>query len=103
MQLITNGNFKGFLNRHFSIFSLSYYFMFCVIRSLGELVQHGKNGFVFDTHLELSQQILTWFCDFPSNITLVNVKETISHRLKEFQQSRWNENWNEYALPVFLK
>lgn len=74
--------------------------MFCNF-SLNELVQHGKNGFVFETYLELAQQIQTWFYDFPNNITLVNVKEEFNQRLKEFQRLRWDDNWDEYALSAF--
>lgn len=69
--------------------------------SIDELVEHGKNGFVFDTYLELSQQILTWFYDFPNDATLLSVKEEFSQRLQEFQSLRWDENWNENALPAF--
>lgn len=69
--------------------------------SIGELVQHGKNGFLFETYLELSQQILTWFYDYPNNATLVNVKQEFNERLEDFQRLRWRENWNELALPLF--
>lgn len=71
--------------------------------SIGELVKHGKNGFVFETYLELSQQILTWFYDYPHNATLESVKEEFNERLKEFQKLRWDENWDQNALPVFLE
>lgn len=71
------------------------------IFSLNELVQHGKNGFVFETYLELSQQIQTWFYDFGDNITLVNVKEEFNQRLKRFQSQRWDGNWDAIALPSF--
>lgn len=71
--------------------------------SINELVQHGKNGFVFETYLELSQQILTWFFDFPNNATLIGVKEEFDERLKEFGQLRWEENWSENALPSFVE
>lgn len=70
--------------------------------SIGELVQHGKNGFLFETYLELSQQILTWFYDYPHNATLVNVKEEFNERLQEYQNRRWDDNWNQHALPAFL-
>lgn len=76
-------------------------FIYSLSRSIGELVQHGKNGFLFETYLELSQQILTWFYDYPNNATLVNIKEEFNERLKEFQRLRWQENWNELALPLF--
>lgn len=69
---------------------------------ISELVQHGKNGFLFDTYLELSQQIQTWFYDYPNNVTLVNVKDEFNQRLQEFQRIRWDDNWNENALPAFL-
>lgn len=69
--------------------------------SLNELVQHGKNGFIFESTMELSQQILSWFQDFPKNIALVNIKEAFSHNLREFQQLRWDDNWNQNALPAF--
>lgn len=72
------------------------------IFSLNELVQHGQNGFVFESPKELAQQILTWFHDFPNNITLVNVKEVFNQKLREFQQLRWDDNWNQHALPAFL-
>lgn len=72
--------------------------------SIGELVKHGKNGFLFETYLELSKQILTWFFDFPHNSTLVSVKEEFNNRLRnEFQTVRWDDNWNEHALPMFLE
>lgn len=72
--------------------------------SIGELVKHGKNGFVFETYLELSQQILTWFHDFPNNATLVSVKEEFNKRIhEEFQSIRWDDNWIEHALPVFFE
>lgn len=72
-------------------------------KCIGELVQHGKNGFVFETYLELSQQILTWFYDFPHNATLVSVKAEFNERLEEFRRMRWEDNWKECALPAFLE
>lgn len=77
------------------------YFVYYLCFSIGELVQHGKNGFLFETYLELSQQILTWFYDFPNNATLANVKGEFNERLNEFQRLRWRENWIELALPLF--
>lgn len=71
--------------------------------SIDELVQSGKNGFVFDTYLELSQHILTWFYDFPNNATLLSVKDEFNERLKEFQSLRWDENWDTVALPAFIE
>lgn len=68
---------------------------------MNELVEHGKNGFIFESYLELAQQIQTWFYDFDTNPTLANVKEEFDQRLREFQSQRWDDNWNTNALPAF--
>ncbi|XP_040157148.1 chitobiosyldiphosphodolichol beta-mannosyltransferase [Anopheles arabiensis] len=70
---------------------------------INELVKHGENGFVFQHHQELSEQIGRWFYDFPSNIALANMKQDIQKHLKQFQTLRWTENWRNVALPVFKK
>ena len=70
--------------------------------SLNELVRHEQNGFVFENSEELSEQILSWFLEFPNNISLVNIKEKFQQNLMQFQTLRWNENWNNTVLP-FLK
>lgn len=69
--------------------------------SLNELVQHEKNGFVFDNEKELAEQLISWFYEYPNNISLVNIKETFQQNLRQFQMLRWNENWNKNALPLF--
>lgn len=66
-------------------------------------MKHGENGFVFQHHQELSEQIGRWFYDFPSNIALANMKQDIQKHLKKFQTLRWTENWRNVALPVFKK
>uniref|UniRef100_A0A182JSJ5 Glycosyl transferase family 1 domain-containing protein n=1 Tax=Anopheles christyi TaxID=43041 RepID=A0A182JSJ5_9DIPT len=67
---------------------------------IDELVKHGENGFIFQHHQELADQIGRWFYDFPSNIALANMKQDIQKHLKQFQTLRWNENWKNIALPV---
>ncbi|XP_055607023.1 chitobiosyldiphosphodolichol beta-mannosyltransferase isoform X2 [Uranotaenia lowii] len=68
---------------------------------IAELVEHGKNGFLFETPYELGHQLSEWFYDFPSNIAMSNQKETIHTSLKDFQQLRWTENWKKIAQPLF--
>lgn len=68
--------------------------------SIGELVQHGQNGFVFKTPNELASQLCDWFRDFPVNVALTNQKERINQKLKEFQQLRWVENWDRNVKPL---
>lgn len=69
--------------------------------SLDELVQHEKNGFVFESEKELAEQLISWFHEYPKNISLVNIKEIFQQNLRQFQMLRWNENWNKNALPLF--
>lgn len=74
----------------------------CAIKfkCIEELVQHGQNGFIFETGTELSEQICEWLYDFPSNIALTNQRELINQNLKEFQQLRWPENWKKNMQPI---
>ncbi|XP_052869011.1 chitobiosyldiphosphodolichol beta-mannosyltransferase [Anopheles cruzii] len=68
---------------------------------IAELVRHGENGFVFQDHQELAEQISNWFYDFPNNIALTNMKQEMQRHLKQFQSLRWAENWKNTALPIF--
>uniref|UniRef100_U5ER04 Chitobiosyldiphosphodolichol beta-mannosyltransferase n=1 Tax=Corethrella appendiculata TaxID=1370023 RepID=U5ER04_9DIPT len=69
-------------------------------KCLNELVQHGRNGFVFENSQELAQQISEWFYDFPNNVALTNIKDIFAKSLREFQLLRWAENWKNIALPL---
>lgn len=69
--------------------------------SIGELVIHGRNGFVFETKEELFGYLAQWFDQFPNNESLEATKEEFSRNLKSFQNLRWTENWDKNALPVF--
>ncbi|XP_011185529.1 chitobiosyldiphosphodolichol beta-mannosyltransferase [Zeugodacus cucurbitae] len=68
---------------------------------LGELVTHGQNGFIFENHKDLSDQLKFWFENFPSNPSLLESKERFRKNLHEFQSLRWHDNWRNNALPIF--
>ncbi|XP_018793095.1 PREDICTED: chitobiosyldiphosphodolichol beta-mannosyltransferase [Bactrocera latifrons] len=68
---------------------------------LGELVTHGQNGFIFENHKDLADQLKFWFENFPCNPSLLESKERFRKNLQEFQTLRWHENWRNNALPVF--
>ncbi|CAD6996176.1 chitobiosyldiphosphodolichol beta-mannosyltransferase [Ceratitis capitata] len=69
-------------------------------QSLGELVTHGQNGFIFENHKELSEQLKFWFENFPCNPSLLESKERFRKNLHAFQSLRWHENWKTNALPM---
>lgn len=69
--------------------------------SLDELVQHGKNGFHFSSSQELSQQIQSWFSNYPINEQQMEIYKKIKTELQTFQTSRWKENWLANASSVF--
>lgn len=70
-------------------------------RCIKELVKPGQNGFVFQTHQELADQLLFWFEGFPCNPSLVESKEIFRKNMLSFQTLRWRDNWTTIALPVF--
>ncbi|XP_068155390.1 chitobiosyldiphosphodolichol beta-mannosyltransferase [Drosophila tropicalis] len=70
-------------------------------KCLPELVKHGENGFVFNNHQELSDQLKIWFEDFPHNPSILETRSHFSRSLQEFQELRWRENWQQRAAPVF--
>lgn len=72
-----------------------------VIFSLNELVQHGKNGYVFKTASELSAQIQNWFEKFPDNETQKEIQKQFISEIELFQRYRWRDNWKNIAAPVF--
>lgn len=69
--------------------------------SIGELVEHRKNGFVFDGKEQLFEYLSYWFARFPSNASLDHIKREFQDNLASFQNLRWTENWNKDALPLF--
>ncbi|CAD7093348.1 unnamed protein product [Hermetia illucens] len=71
---------------------------------LGELVQHEKNGFIFENSKQLSFYIKSWFDGFPNiNERTAEMKQEFEQNLKVFQSLRWRENWKLHALPTLRK
>ncbi|XP_059622506.1 chitobiosyldiphosphodolichol beta-mannosyltransferase [Phlebotomus argentipes] len=70
-------------------------------KCLDELLQHRKNGFVFDTPQQLFQHLCYWFERFPDNIALTPVKDEMERHLRTFQRLRWQDNWDREALTYF--
>ncbi|XP_073816887.1 ALG1, chitobiosyldiphosphodolichol beta-mannosyltransferase [Musca autumnalis] len=70
-------------------------------KCLNELVRSGQNGFIFQSHQELAEQLLFWFENFPSNPSLVESKEIFRKNMLSFQNLRWHDNWTNVALPIF--
>ncbi|KAI8119684.1 hypothetical protein FF38_14025 [Lucilia cuprina] len=70
-------------------------------KCLNELVRPGQNGFIFESHQQLAQQLILWFENFPNNQSLLESKELFRKNLEKFQSLRWHENWQSNALPVF--
>uniref|UniRef100_T1JBS0 Uncharacterized protein n=1 Tax=Strigamia maritima TaxID=126957 RepID=T1JBS0_STRMM len=64
---------------------------------IGELVDHGVNGYVFNNKEELNQQLQGLFKSFPKCPDLDHFR----HSLKEFQNDRWESKWDEQVKPVF--
>ncbi|XP_039755915.1 chitobiosyldiphosphodolichol beta-mannosyltransferase [Pararge aegeria] len=73
----------------------------CDFNCLDELVQHGENGYVFKTSDELSKQIVSWFEEFPNNTKQNEIVENIKDKLIQFQENRWEDNWNLRAKKFF--
>lgn len=65
------------------------------------MVTHGQNGFIFENHKDLADQLKFWFENFPSNPNILESKERFRKILHEFQALRWHENWRNNALPIF--
>lgn len=69
--------------------------------SLHELVEHGKNGYVFANASQLANQLLNWFEDFPNNKLLEQTVTDFKKELQKFQSLRWQENWTNIASKHF--
>lgn len=64
--------------------------------SLGELVRHGENGLVFDSAEMLTDQLLSWFHDYPNN---ESQHQIFRKNLLSFQNVRWHSAWVSTAWP----
>ena len=69
--------------------------------SINELVRTGDTGYVFDNADELAEQLFDWFHEFPFKEN--HEREKIITNLKEFQKSRWQDNWDSIAWPIITK
>ncbi|CAG2122524.1 unnamed protein product [Medioppia subpectinata] len=66
---------------------------------INELVLHEKNGLLFNTSEELSQQLMHVLKNFPEENA--SLKLFRNHLNQNFVKLRWNECWNQNALPIF--
>ncbi|CAG8704815.1 19651_t:CDS:2 [Gigaspora rosea] len=71
----------------------------CAIKfdCIGELVQHNKNGLIFNNEEELAKQLIELFTDYPANTLKI---ESMRKHVDEFQKERWDTNWNRVVLPL---
>ncbi|XP_053606641.1 chitobiosyldiphosphodolichol beta-mannosyltransferase [Plodia interpunctella] len=70
-------------------------------RCLDELVKNEKNGYIFKNSHELSEKLIEWFQDFPNNEVQNDKAAKMKSELKDFQKSRWEDNWNLIAKKIF--
>ncbi|XP_065162477.1 chitobiosyldiphosphodolichol beta-mannosyltransferase [Atheta coriaria] len=70
-------------------------------KCLHELVEHDANSYVFNSVEELSEQLQTWFKDFPNNPEQKSKQELFKKSLKQFRSIQWSENWQSIASPIF--
>uniref|UniRef100_A0A0B6Y8V7 Chitobiosyldiphosphodolichol beta-mannosyltransferase n=1 Tax=Arion vulgaris TaxID=1028688 RepID=A0A0B6Y8V7_9EUPU len=67
---------------------------------IDELVQHGKNGLVFNDSQELVQQLVDLLDGFPHKTNKLN---TYRKNLTSFQALRWHQQWKKLVLPIFYR
>lgn len=72
----------------------------CAIKfkCLDELVKHEQNSLVFRDAEELSEQLISWFRNFPVPSSKVSLFRA---ELQQFRALRWHDNWVFNAYPVF--
>lgn len=69
---------------------------------LGELVQDGVNGRVFQTSTELKDQLEDLLQDMPSQATPHSFGKLAEYSNNLEGRKRWNENWTECAKPIVV-
>lgn len=69
--------------------------------SLNELLQHGENGYQFQTGQELADQLQNWFENFPKNESQQAEAAKFHEKLETFQKLRWDENWEVNVSSLF--
>jgi beta-1,4-mannosyltransferase len=71
----------------------------CNACSLDELVVHDRNGQVFTTSEQLSQQLVRLLQDFQSPTgALATLRAGVAEWIRN---GRWTANWTQNALPLF--
>jgi len=80
-------------------------------KCLHELVEDGKNGFIFNNSDELAQQFESLLAHFPSSqrldalrMSLLKATEKISEgshtQTQEWEWCSWDENWSRSLMPL---
>lgn len=62
---------------------------------------HNVNSLVFSDKDELSNQLISWFKNFPNNSEQQKRSVQFRNELSIFQQFRWHNNWSNEVLPCF--
>ncbi|KAK7111149.1 chitobiosyldiphosphodolichol beta-mannosyltransferase-like [Littorina saxatilis] len=72
----------------------------CAVRydCIEELVKPGSTGLLFEDSEQLAQQLQELLQEFPDKCTKL---KTFRDNLKEFQASRWHDQWTAKVLPIF--
>jgi len=66
---------------------------------LDELVQNGVNGLVFESSMQLYAHLQTLLSGFP--IRNQKLDSFRGNLLNSFAKLRWDQCWDENALPIF--
>ncbi|CAH0546908.1 unnamed protein product [Brassicogethes aeneus] len=69
---------------------------------LNELVKNGKNSYTFKDSQELSKRLQEWFDNFPNNEKKNSKEIEFKKELEQFQNNRWDENWEKVVLNEFI-
>ncbi|XP_043208107.1 chitobiosyldiphosphodolichol beta-mannosyltransferase-like [Amphibalanus amphitrite] len=70
-------------------------------KCLSELVEHGENGFVFNSASQLAEQLIAWFRGFPHSQQMAALRRRFRQRIGEFRSQGWEANWERHARHLF--
>ena len=71
---------------------------------IGELVQEGRNGWLFSNAAGLCQHLKSLFLDFPARQSTLLTKAQNSVRAAQQQKgSTWESCWEDCVLPVITE
>ena len=65
---------------------------------ISELVQHGQNGWLFDSQEDLEDQLLNVIQHFPQNLQLLQMRS----QLQSFQNIRFQDEWKKQVSHLFI-